>query len=69
MKFVGMDQITYKNVKENNPMHANQILLSLNRWPIVGQSKIPMFFHTQFQMVSNHYEIKIHFQTFDNLMY
>ena len=66
MKFVGMDQITYKNVKESNPMHANQILLSLNHWPNVGQSKIPIFFHTQFQMESSHYEIKTHFQTFDN---
>ena len=55
-----------KMLKKATPMHANQILLSLNHWPIVGRSKIPIFFHTQFQMESNHYEIKTHFQTFDN---
>ena len=35
MKFVGVEQITDKNVKESNPTHANQILLSLNNWPII----------------------------------
>ena len=39
---------------------------------IIGQllaEAISIFFHTQFQTESNHYEIKMHFQTFDNLRY
>ena len=37
--------------------HANQILLSQNR------PKQPLFFLSQFQMESNHYEMKLFFQT------
>ena len=36
MKFVGVDQITKKNVKESNTTQAYEILLSLNFWPIIG---------------------------------
>ena len=46
MKFAGVDQITYKNFKESNPTHANQILLSLNNEPIIGRSNAHLFSYT-----------------------
>ena len=58
MKFVGVDQITYKNGKESTLTLANQIL-SYSR----SAEAIPLFFRTQFQMESNQYELKLHFQT------
>ena len=39
-KFVGLDQITYKNDKESSRTHVNQILLSRNR------PKHALFAHT-----------------------
>ena len=58
VKFVGVDQITYKNGKESSRTQANRIPLYRNR---LKQSR--SFFRTKFQMKSNHYEIKLHFQT------
>ena len=50
MTFVGVDQITYKNGKEGRRTHA--------------KSKQSLsFFRTHFQMESDHFEMKLHFQT------
>ena len=58
VKFVGVDQITYKNDTESSHKQANRILLSHN-WP----KQSPYFFCTHFQMESNYFEMRLHFQT------
>ena len=55
--FVGVDQIGYKNVKGSSQTQANQILFSRNL-----PKKSALFFLTQFQMQSNHYEMKLPLQ-------
>ena len=58
MKFVNVNQIAFNNGNKRNWMrHANQIHLSQNR------PKQPLSLLSQFQMESNHYEMKLFFQT------
>ena len=57
-KFLGVAQIKYKNGTEISHKQANQILLSRNR-----PKQSPYFFRTHFQMESNYFEMKLHFQT------